>query len=123
MTLGDKFHSASTRVVSKFANTGFIVEPPIDQDYDPLTGDVGHTAIKHPFKYVTVTNRTDPNTSLKATSYRESVIWCSVDSTLVINETWFIEDIYAVIFDIIGTEKVVVNNIIVGYYFLIKGRE
>ncbi len=122
MSLGENFRQASARVVSKFANKGFIIEPPSDQNYDPLTGNVGHTQIKHPLEYVTVEDSTNKDTRLKATSFRESLVWFTLANTLVIDETWGIEGYRGEIYDIVALDKVEVNNVIVGYFVLMKSR-
>ncbi len=121
MSIGKRLQKASQRAVSKFANTGNLIEPDT-YDYDSLTGDLKGSPTSHPFEYVTVTDKTDKNTGLKAASFRESVVYFTVIDTLVINETWCIEGLKKELYDILQLEKVVVNDIIVGYYALMKVR-
>ncbi len=121
MTRGEKLRQASARVVSKFANKGALLKPTSD-DYDPGTGVQDTQPDRFDLEYVTVTDKTNKDTSLKATSFRESVVWFTTSIQLIVNETWVIEGINAEKYDIITLEKVVVNDVIVGYYALIKVR-
>ncbi len=122
MLKGEKFRQVSTKTVDKFANIGSLLEP-TQNDYDPTTGKQDNQHIIHELKYVTVSNRTNNDTNLKATSLRESIVWFTTSIQLVVNETWVIESNSGLKHDLIALEKVIVNDIIVGYYALIKVRQ
>lgn len=119
--LGETFRKASADTVKLFANLGTIYEPTTDA-YDPLTGNQIKTSNTYPLEYVTVTDSTNQDTTLKASSFRESVVWFTLENTLIPNETWYIEGLNHEIYDIITLEKVKVNDVIVGYYALLKVR-
>lgn len=123
MNVGKKLQQASAQVVKIFANAGVLIEPPANATYDTLTGDMKGITKRHPFEYSTVTDKTDRNTSLKASSFRESVIYFTVADSVIVNETWGIEGLNTAKWGILGLEKITVNDIIVGYYALIKVKQ
>ena len=119
--LGDEFKSASLSTVSLFANKGTLKEPTLGA-YDPSTGKQANTYVLHPLDYVTVTDKSNKDTSLKATSFRESVVYFSTSFTQQVTETWVIEGLLGEIYDIKDVEIIKVNDVIVGYFTLLKVR-
>ncbi len=150
MSIGNRFKDVSAKVVSKFASKGMLLQP-TSYDYDPDTGDQVMGYVPYAVDYVSVTNKTNPDTSLKASSFREKVLYFTTDQ--FINETWGLLtgtfDMSALdwfeenrelwltedqqkwtipletafdVQDIITVEKIEVADVIVGYYALVRIR-
>ncbi len=125
MTPGERLQASSAKVVNKFANKGWLLEPKTD-DYNPLEGKVEYNYSPHSFEWVTVDNKSLPKDSaLKVASLRQSLIWFT-SADLAVDRSWGIipeDKPDGIPRDIVGLEKVIVNDVIVGYYALLEYKE
>jgi len=89
MTPGERLQQASITAVNRFASHGYILEPQVNV-YTPSTGKQEMAYIPHKLEYVVVKDETVLNTDLKASSFRNKLLYFTVDNTLEIDETWAI---------------------------------
>jgi len=151
MTVGEEFKLMSADVVSDFASHGLLLQPTTDT-YNPITGEQSHSFVPIPLEYVIVDNRSKASTVLKASSFRQRLVyfttnahpdetwgflvgvtsdnytqWVSEIAELWIDETdvvWIApNDMEYTVMDIKSTEKIEVADVVVGYYALLEYRE